>query len=260
LQTTENNLIPVLIIGTLVVVILITCLFFFVIIYQRKMIKNQVELRTLHDQRQGDLMSAVFETQESERKRLAEDLHDSVGQVLSAIKLNLHRLDKNCINESTQPLLLDTRRLIDESIQEIRNIIHNVLPPVLTDYGFLVALEALSHKVEQATRIKVKFDKKISEQRFPQEVELALYRIAQELFGNAIKHSDASIINLSVTQQAGFMIMEFKDNGVGFKLNEVKQGFGIKNLESRVQLINGEISIHSKPQNGTCTTIKLKMA
>ncbi|MDN5285273.1 MAG: Signal transduction histidine kinase [Mucilaginibacter sp.] len=224
------------------------------------MIQNQVELRTLHDQRQGDLMSAVFETQESERKRLAEDLHDSVGQVLSAIKLNLHRLDKNCINESTQPLLLDTRRLIDESIQEIRNIIHNVLPPVLTDYGFLVALEALSHKVEQATRIKVKFDKKISEQRFPQEVELALYRIAQELFGNAIKHSDASIINLSITQQAGFMIMEFKDNGVGFKLNEVKQGFGIKNLESRVQLINGEISIHSKPQNGTCTTIKLKMA
>ena len=259
MQTTENNLIPVLIIGTLVVVVLITCLFFFVIIYQRKMIKNQIELRSLHDQRQGDLMNAVFETQESERKRLAEDLHDSVGQVLSAIKLNLHRLDKNSINETSQPLLLDTRRLIDESIQEIRNIIHNVLPPVLTDYGFLVALEALGHKVEQATRIKVKFDKKISEQRFPQEVELALYRIAQELFGNAIKHSDASIINLSISQQAGFMIMEFKDNGVGFKLNEVKHGFGIKNLESRVQLINGEISIHSKPQNGTQTTIKLKI-
>jgi signal transduction histidine kinase len=259
LQTPETDLIPILIIGTLVVVVLITCLFFFVIIYQRKMIHNQVELRTLQDQRQGDLMSAVFETQESERKRLAEDLHDSVGQVLSAIKLNLHRLNKNCISESSQPLLLDTRKLIDESIQEIRNIIHNVLPPVLTDYGFLVALEALSNKVEQATHIKVKFDKKISDQRFPHETELALYRIAQELFGNAIKHSGASQINLLITQEVGFMIMEFKDNGVGFKLNEVKQGFGIKNLESRVKLINGEINIHSKPQNGTITTIKLKM-
>jgi len=260
LQATGNNLIPVLIIGTLVVVILITCLFFFVIIYQRKMLKNQKELRTLHDQRQGDLMNAVFETQESERKRLAEDLHDSVGQVLSAIKLNMHRLDKNCISQSSQPLLADTRRLIDESIQEIRNIIHNVLPPVLTDYGFLIALEALGNKVEQATRIKVRFEKKISDQRFPHEIELALYRIAQELFGNAIKHADATIIHLSVKQEGDFMVMEFKDNGVGFKLNEVKQGFGIKNLESRVQLINGEINIISKPSAGTFTTIRLKIA
>jgi signal transduction histidine kinase len=260
LQTTENNLIPVLIIGTLVVVILITCLFFFVIIYQRKMIKNQVELRALNDQRQGDLMNAVFETQESERKRLAEDLHDSVGQVLSAIKLNLHRLNKNCVSESTQPLLADTRKLTDECIQEIRNIIHNVLPPVLTDYGFLVAVEALSHKVEQTTRIKVKFNKNITDQRFPHEIELTLYRMVQELFGNAIKHSDATIISLTISQEDNFMKIDFKDNGIGFKLKEVKQGFGIKNLESRAQLINGEISINSKPQNGTVTTIKLKIA
>lgn len=260
MQTTENNLIPVLIIGTLVVVILITCLFFFVIIYQRKMIKNQVELRALNDQRQGDLMNAVFETQESERKRLAEDLHDSVGQVLSAIKLNLHRLNKNCVSESTQPLLADTRKLTDECIQEIRNIIHNVLPPVLTDYGFLVAVEALSHKVEQTTRIKVKFNKNITDQRFPHEIELTLYRMVQELFGNAIKHSDATIISLTISQEDNFMKIDFKDNGIGFKLKEVKQGFGIKNLESRAQLINGEISINSKPQNGTVTTIKLKIA
>jgi len=124
----------------------------------------------------------------------------------------------------------------------------------------LVAIEALSNKVEQGTHIKVKFDKKITDQRFPHEIELALYRIAQELFGNAIKHSDATVIHLSVSQEAGYMVMEFKDNGVGFKLNEVKQGFGIKNLESRVQLINGEINIYSKPLGGTLTTIKLKIA
>ena len=260
MQTTENDLIPVLIIGTLVVVVLITCLFFFVIIYQRKMIKNQIELRTLHDQRQGDLMNAVFETQESERKRLAEDLHDSVGQVLSAIKLNMHRLHKNAISESSQPLLVDTRKLIDECIQEIRNIIHNVLPPVLTDYGLLAALEALCNKVQQVTNIKVNFYKNLPEQRFSHDVELALYRIAQELFGNAIKHSNATTIKLSVTKSGDRVLIEFKDDGVGFNINEVKHGFGIKNLESRVQLINGEIDIQSKPSVGTITTIKLKIA
>ena len=260
LEITQNGLIPVLIIGTLVVVILIGFLFFFVIIYQRRMLKNQAELRAMHDARQTDLMNAVFETQESERRRLAEDLHDSVGQVLSAIKLNLHRLDKNCVSEVSQPLLIDTRKLADECIQEIRNIIQNVLPPILTDYGLLIAVEALCTKVENNTHIKVNFTKNFADKRFSNEIELALYRIAQELFGNAIKHSEATVINLNMALQAGYLIMEFKDNGKGFNMGDVKQGFGLKNLQSRVQLINGEINTYSKPLSGAITIIKLKVA
>jgi len=221
------------------------------------MIKNQVELRKMHDEKQIDLLNAVFETQESERKRLAEDLHDSVGQVLSAIKLNLHRLDKNCVSESNQPLLADTRKLTDECIQEIRNIIHNVLPPVLTDYGLLEALEGLCIKVEQTTKVSVELKKKLDKIRFQPEIELAFYRIAQELFSNAIKHSDATAIHVTLTKEAGWLVMEFKDNGKGFSTNQVKHGFGLKNMESRIQLINGEINTYTKPQNGTITIIRV---
>ena len=123
------------------------------------MIKNQVELRVLNDNKQAELLKAVVETQESERKRLAGDLHDSVGQVLSAIKLNLHRLEKTC-DDVTQPLLADTRNLADECIVEIRNIIQNVLPPVLIDYGLIEALEGLCIKTEQDTPLKAEFKKK----------------------------------------------------------------------------------------------------
>ncbi|HEY4323177.1 MAG TPA: sensor histidine kinase [Mucilaginibacter sp.] len=259
MQTSENDLIPVLITGTLVIVILIVFLFLFVIIYQRKMIKNQVELRKLHDEKQTDLLNAVFETQESERKRLAEDLHDSVGQVLSAIKLNLHRLDKNCVSETSQPLLADTRNLTDECLVEIRNIIQNVLPPVLTDYGLMEALEGLCVKIEQTTGVKVILKKNLKEIRFQPEIELAFYRIAQELFSNAIKHSEATLLNLTLTEDKGWLLMEFKDNGKGFDKEKIKHGYGLKNLESRVQLINGEIKIHTKPQNGTITIIKVRM-
>ena len=255
----DNSLIPVLITGTLVIVILIVFLFLFVIIYQRKMIKNQVELRKLHEEKQTDLLNAVFETQENERKRLAEDLHDSVGQVLSAIKLNLHRLDKNCVNESSQPLLADTRDLTDECLVEIRNIIQNVLPPVLTDYGLLEALEGLCIKIAQTTGVKVNLTKNLKEIRFQPEIELAYYRIAQELFSNAIKHAEATVIDLTLTNKDGWLLMEFKDNGKGFNIDQVKHGFGLKNLESRVQLINGEIKIQTKPQNGTITIIKVMM-
>ncbi|TWI97217.1 histidine kinase/DNA gyrase B/HSP90-like ATPase [Mucilaginibacter frigoritolerans] len=258
MQTSED-LMPVLVTGTLVMVILIVFLFFFVIIYQRKMIKNQTDLRKLNDDKQSDLLKAVFDAQESERKRLAEDLHDSVGQVLSAIKLNLHRLDKNCVTESSQPLLAETRKLADECIVEIRNIIQNVLPPVLTDYGLLEALEGLCVKIEQVTNVKVELKKRVDSIRFAPGIELAFYRIAQELFSNAIKHSGATIIHLTLTNDGGYLVMEFKDNGKGFNINHVKHGFGLKNLQSRVQLINGEINIYTKPQNGTMTIIRVLM-
>ncbi len=221
------------------------------------MIKNQVDLRRLEDERQQELLKAVIETQESERKRLAEDLHDSVGQVLSAIKLKLHKLDKQ--NEGKNEMLADTCKLTDECIQEIRNIIHNVLPPVLTDFGLIDALDALCSKINSSTPIQVSFSKKLSNERFPSAVELTLYRIAQELFGNAVKHSEASAIHIELSKQGYALIMSFRDNGVGFKLDEVKRGFGIKNLHSRVQLINGKIDIYSKPLSGTITTIEIPL-
>ncbi|HVS92794.1 MAG TPA: sensor histidine kinase [Mucilaginibacter sp.] len=255
----ENSVIPVLIIGTLVVVVLITGLFFFVIIYQRKMIKNQVELRRMQDVQQQELLQAVIETQETERKRLAEDLHDSVGQVLSAIKLKLHRLDKINNDENTNELLADTRKLTDECIQEIRNIIHNVLPPVLTDFGVIDALQALCVKMDQNTPMQVVFTRKLADERFPAEVELTLYRIAQELFGNAVKHSEATSIHVDLTKEKHALTMTFRDNGKGFNLDNVNHGFGLKNLQSRAQLVNGKIHIYTKPLSGTLTTINVPL-
>lgn len=261
MQTSENsNLIDVLVIGTIVVVMLLVFLFLFVIVYQRRMIKNQGVVQQLQIEKQTELLKAVFETQESERKRLSEDLHDSVGQVLSAIKLNLHRLDKICTDQAAAlPLLTDTRRLTDECIQEIRNIISNVLPPVLTDFGLTEALRQLAQKVEKATAIQVQFTSAEDAQRYRPETEVALYRIVQELFGNAIKHSGATQIKLSVSRQSGWLIVSFTDNGAGFNQAEVKHGFGLKNLQSRIQLINGQIDMQSRPKQGTQTVVKVNV-
>src|SRR3546814_6872727 len=113
-------MIPVLIVGTLVIVALIIFLFHFVIIYQRKMLKNQTEMQKLQSEQQSDLLKAVFEAQESERKRLAEDLHDSVGQVLSVIKFNLHRLEKRCGSApETQELMRS-----EEHTSDLQSLMH----------------------------------------------------------------------------------------------------------------------------------------
>ena len=221
------------------------------------MIKNQDELRLLEDKRQQELLKAVIDAQESERKRLAEDLHDCVGQVLSAIKLKLHKLDKP--GEGQNEMLAETRQLTDECIQEIRNIIHNVLPPVLTDFGLIDALDALCTKMDSNTPIQVSFTRKLANERFQSAVELTLYRIAQELFGNAVKHSESTTIHVELTKNGNSLIMSFRDNGIGFNIDSVKHGFGIKNLRSRVQLVNGKIDIYSKPLSGTITTINVPL-
>ncbi|TCC99002.1 sensor histidine kinase [Pedobacter psychroterrae] len=249
-----------MIIGTLVVVILVVFLFFFVIIYQRKMLTNQVAIQKLQKEKQRELLNAVFETQESERKRLSEDLHDSVGQVLSAIKLNLYRLNTlGAENNTMSPVIEDTRALAEECILEIRNIIQNVLPPLLTDFGLGEALADLCAKMQSATGIQVECKIDALPGRYEPIIEVTLYRIVQELFGNATKHAQASEIKVSLIRQEGGLEIYFKDNGIGFNKNEAKPGFGLKNMQSRMQLIKGELEITSEPGKGTAAFITLKI-
>lgn len=262
MQTPEADLIPVLLVGTLIMVILTTFIFLFVIIYQRKMIKLQLALRKVEDERQRQLMQAVFDTQEGERSRLAEDLHDSVGQVLSAIKMNLHRLDKMQVQENgnkgnlnKQAILNNTKMLLDECLAEIRNIIKNVLPPVLTDFGLSEALENLSKKVAQDTGIEVIFYTQKNGARYKKEVEIMLYRIVQELFNNAIKHSGASKIDLSLNHHLNSIVLKFKDNGIGFNNETIVPGLGLRNIESRIQFMEGTMAIEST--SGTMIELKI---
>ncbi|MVN20653.1 sensor histidine kinase [Mucilaginibacter arboris] len=260
MQTSEDNLTTVLIIGTLVVVLLITFLFLFVIIYQRRMIKNQEERRNLQIDKQNDLLRAILETQESERKRLAEDLHDSVGQVLSAIKLNLHRLDKTCAaDEQAVPLLSNTRKLIDECIVEIRSIIQNVRPPLLTDFGLVEALNDLCIKIQRNTGIEVNFKHETEQKRFSAEIEVTLYRIVQELFGNSIKHAHASFIGLNLTVKNNQLLLTYRDDGAGFNLQEIKNGSGLKNMQSRTDFIKGKIELITNPGQGMQAEIKVNL-
>ncbi|MXV52621.1 hypothetical protein GS399_16730 [Pedobacter sp. HMF7647] len=256
MQAPENSLIPILVTGTLVVVLLLVFLFLFVIFYQRKMIRNQLALRNLQNEKQAELLNAIFETQENERKRLAEDLHDSVGQVLSAIKLNLYRLNKQQFGEGEfHQLLSESRSLVDESIQEIRHIIHNVLPPLLTDFGLSEALKDLCGKVQHSTGIDVSCESTIENSRFKKEIETALFRVVQELFSNSIKYSEATNIVLHLNCSPEELKLTFEDNGVGFNLEKAKKGFGLKNMQSRINFINGRIEINAKPKKGIFVNI-----
>lgn len=264
MRTSPPDLTLVLLLGTGVVVALLVFIFLMVVLSQRRMINHQVELRTLHAARQQELFKAVFEAQESERQRLAADLHDSVGQVLSVVKLNLHRLQKlearaAETGPARQALLAETSSLAEDCISETRTIIRNILPPLLTDYGLAEALHHLADKIAKSTGLRVHFQAEVGATRYSQEVELTLYRVAQELFSNALKHSQATAIAFSVVQQSPWLLLTFADNGIGFRPEEVTPGLGLKNLESRVALLHGTIEVEPGPTGGTLTRIRARI-
>lgn len=252
------DLIYVLLIGTAVVVALLVFIFLMIVLSQRRMIAYQVELRTLQAARQQELFKAAFEAQESERQRLAADLHDSVGQVLSAIKLNLHRLKRlEAANEPARQLLADTSTLADDCISETRHIIRNILPPLLTDYGLAEALRHLADKVAASSGIQVDFQAEIGPVRYAREVEITLYRVAQELFSNAQRHAQATALTLRLAALPPELVFTFADDGIGFRPEAITPGLGLKNLESRVALLGGTIATGAGPAGGTRTEVRV---
>ncbi len=196
---------------------------------------------------------ALFEGEQNERIRIARDLHDSVGQMLSLVKMNLSSQEQNPETENIQDL-------VDKTISEVRNISHNLIPEEL-DFGIFPALENLADKVN--TSSKTKMDLNIPEEiktiKFQKQNELSIYRIVQEVVNNMIKHADASFINLSISKLENSLILNIQDNGKGLDDESISNssGIGWKNINARVHMMDGKIKIESEKLAGTQIQITL---
>jgi len=199
---------------------------------------------------------ALFEGEQQERIRLARDLHDSIGQMLSVVKMNVSNLSMNQYDEIA---IAPTLNLVDKTIDEIRNISHNLIPEEL-NFGLLTALEGICEKISGNGHIDVYITiaDEIKDHQFKKADELSIYRVIQEVLNNMVKHASATQIALNVTKRDQSTIISIKDNGTGFdtaKLQESK-GLGWKNISARINLINGKINIRSTNQ-GTLVTINI---
>ncbi|WP_379963345.1 tetratricopeptide repeat protein [Epilithonimonas sp. UC225_85] len=239
-----------LIFGGILSFILLVVLFFIYKNYQHKQDKKlQKEIF-----RQQELETkALFEGEQNERIRIARDLHDSVGQMLSLIKMNLSSQEQNQETENIQSL-------VDKTISEVRNISHNLIPEEL-NFGIFPALENLADKVNASstTKMELHIPEEIKEIKFQKQNELSIYRIVQEVVNNMIKHADASSINLSIKKLEKSLIINIKDNGKGMNQDEISKsrGIGWKNINARVHMMDGKIKINSEKLAGTQIEITL---
>ena len=204
-------------------------------------------------------MTALIDGQELERKRLSRELHDGLGQLLTASLIYLKQLYKSVNEKKAEKLIDTTREILEKTIGEVRTISHNLMPSVLDDFGLELALKNMVNSINGNFDGKLRFQSS-GYTRLKQDVEIGLYRIAQEALNNALKYAGASRIDINLTaEKDGTQTLVIKDNGKGFdpkKKLKAKSGNGIYNMNQRSRLIDCNFNIISSPQKGTKVVVQ----
>lgn len=212
------------------------------------------ENQRLAQERQLVAIQATLEGESAERSRLAKDLHDGLGSMLSVVKINLPDIKGGAVLEA-----IDVSRfqkalgLLDESIQELRRVAHHMMPESLLRYGLKTSLSDFCDAIPS-----VEFHYFGEEKRLPEKMEIVIYRCVHELVNNALKHADATQINVQLIQESDRISFTVQDNGVGFDQNNVPDGMGLRNIRQRVAAFNGKLSIYSSHQ-GTEANVELNL-
>lgn len=204
---------------------------------------------------------AVVEAEDQARKKIAMDLHDGLGQLLSTAKLHAQGLDELALQGDTDSRSSydHTLQLIDQACEEVRQVSHSMMPGALTKIGFAQALQELLQRVQATGALHVQ-QIGTPPKQLPENYAIGLYRVLQELLNNVLKHAQASQLTLQFSQPTDQVLqIDLVDNGQGLQEKEWKKskGIGWKNIQSRISLLNGRLEWHSEPGNGTTFTIRL---
>jgi two-component system, NarL family, sensor kinase len=246
-----------LIIGAIILIIL---LLFSYRSYKQKQKLQQHRISELETEKKLMATEAVLKGEAQERTRLAKDLHDGLGGMLSGIKYSLNTMKGNLIMTPDNAKAFERSiDMLDSSIKEMRRVAHNMMPEVLLRYGLDAALKDYTAEINNSGIIKVIYQSMGKEKaNLEQSSLLGLYRIIQELINNAIKHAAASEVLVQVFWENGKLVVNVEDNGKGFEVSvlEKAEGIGWKNIRSRVELLKGNLDIHSAPEKGTAVNIE----
>lgn len=201
-----------------------------------------------------EIKGAMMRGQTLERKRVAADLHDNLGSLISALSISMEAVDESHLSVKEQTIFKNIRNQLNEAHQEVRMLSHNLQPAELEKEGLYNALELLATKINSLNKINLELD---LEQLIPQSqnIEFNLYSICLEAINNILKHANASKASIVFKNINNQLLMRVSDNGIGFK-NEQLNGFGLKNIQSRVEQMGGKLKIDSN-ENGTVLAVIL---
>jgi signal transduction histidine kinase len=218
---------------------------------------HQQQLSELEKERKLEAAEYVMKGQEEERSRLARDLHDGVGGLLSGVKLSMSNMKGNVfLTEENAQSFNNVITQLDQSIAELRRVSHNMMPEALIKFGLKEALENYCESLNLSGNMKVQLQTYGMEKRMDQSTEIVIYRIIQELLNNVIKHADAKNVLIQLSREQNRFNLTVEDDGKGFDLNERASGAGLANIKARAEYLNGNVDIVSKKGEGTSVNIE----
>ena len=199
-----------------------------------------------------NIVKAIIETEEKERAHFSKELHDGIGPLLSTIKLYLQWSVRPNRNIPREEIIKKAEEILEEALTTVKEISFKLSPHLLTNHGLTSAVQNFSRKLEETNTINIDFQSNLT-RRIEIEIEVALYRAIIECVNNTIKYAKASHININLIDNGTEILLNYKDNGVGFNIEEVQninKGMGLFNLQNRIETIGGKIKMNSKPQQG----------
>jgi two-component system, NarL family, sensor kinase len=254
----KNNLNYILVFVA-VTILIISILFYRT--YKQKQKLQQQRIRELEKEKQLNATEAVLKGEEQERTRLAKDLHDGLGGMLSGIKYGLQTMKGNLIMTPDNTRAFErSLDMLDSSIREMRRVAHNMMPEALVKFGLDTALRDYCQDINQSGAIKVEYQSiGLQDATIEQTTAIALYRIVQELVGNILKHAAAKTAIVQITKTNDLLSVTVEDDGKGFDTNLLKQsrGIGWSNIQNRVEFLKGKLDVNTQPGKGTSVLIEV---
>jgi two-component system, NarL family, sensor kinase len=230
------------------------------LLYNRYRLKQKNRFQAELANQQNELFNTIVTFQDSERQRIAQDIHDSVGSVLSAAKLQLSTLEeiKDDLPADHQKNYKAALILLDQATQELRNISHNIMPAALSRLGLIAALENLIDKISTYSGVRINFNVYGFKERLAEKTEIGIYPVVLELMNNILKHARASQATVQLVRHPQYINITIEDNGKGFDVKTQRgDGIGLKNVMSRIQYLKGSINIDSEEGQGTSIMIDI---
>jgi len=249
----ETEITLFIILVNLVILILISAIISFIVMYRKKNIGYQKEKQLL-------AVEAMLKGQEEERSRLAKDLHDGLGGLLSGVKLSFINLKENMLLDEHNKRQFDKSvAQLDNTIEELRKVAHNLMPETLIKFGLKNAIEDFCESMQQSTNCRIIYQQMGVEREIGNVADVNVYRIIQELVNNSLKHGKPTQIIVQLTKMPAKILISVEDDGKGFDMAalEGRSGIGITNIKHRVSYLNGVIEIQSRPNEGAAFNIEL---
>lgn len=249
----QTQLILFIAIAAIIFIVFVLGLLFLLAQFRKRKIIHEKEKEVL-------TLQSLLQGQEIERERMARDLHDGLGGILSGIKLNLSSMKGNVIiSEKDVNLFTKSIDQLDNAIAEMRRVAHNMMPEALLKFGLTEAIQDYCDGINESNTVKLKFTNLGLTTPLEKSVEVILYRIIQELTNNAIKHASAKNILVQLSKNENILNLTVEDDGKGFdtkRLANIK-GTGLQNVHSRVDYLKGSLEIQSSTDGGTSVIIEI---